>query len=318
MSSGPQIMRESSPAINLTVVVPILNEVKYLNQTLHSIKKAKNYYDRKKGHVRVIISNNGSVDGSRELIENFALENPNIEYLHHDVTMSGDEHFSKIINLCESEFTCIVGGHDLVSKSYFYDLETTLKSNPHSPLCFSKEYVDITGLGKEVFKVDFQYLFSGDSFTRFWQSIFYLGSATCIQGVIRTQLLKSIDVSSAKVSDLVWLHGLLKHGPFVYAPSASYVRTHPIRDSNFVSKKSDKLKSKKEEMSISLLRVWDEPSAHRRRKVLARLIIKLKFNQSKIGQFTFRLLRRLSRISIPAASKSRRIGDICFTMSDVI
>jgi glycosyltransferase involved in cell wall biosynthesis len=292
--------------------------VRYIDSTLKSVICAKEYYEKFGKSLKIVVSNNASTDGSREIIERFASDNLDIQARNTDTILSGDEHFSQLIKSCQTEYLCFVGGHDLVSHTYFYELEKTLRNDYRAPLCFSKEYVDLAGLGQEVFEVDFKYRFSPNPHIRFWQSLFYLSNATCFQGVIRTDFMKEIGISDAKVSDLVWLHGLLKHGPIIYNLRASYIRTNPIRSLNSHRSKDVKLKSSKVPMYSSLLRVWKPIRVSGLSGLLAQLVIELKFNQNKYGILLFRFLRRVSRLKIPAASQSRVILDQSFAINQII
>jgi glycosyltransferase involved in cell wall biosynthesis len=302
--------------ISLSVIIPVYNEERYLEATLRSVRTSELDYLGRRTRLSVTISNNGSTDRSRDIIESFSKKYPHWNVINSSINISGDEHFNSLIRDCKTEFVCIIGGHDLVSRSYFYSLENTLRNNPKSPLCFSEEYLDQEGTGETAKKVDFSYNFSEDSNIRFWQSIFYLSNATCIQGVIRTKLLQAIDAHKAKVSDLVWLHGLLKWGSFSYTDDAVYIRMNPIRPNNYTNPKIRKLRSLKEPMSIGLLSNWKIDNLYS--ILLARIIINNKFSLNPYRITVFRIVRKISQIFLPAATQSRTISDHKFQIHDLL
>jgi glycosyltransferase involved in cell wall biosynthesis len=290
--------------ISLTVFVPVYNEERYLEATLRSVEQSANHYEEIKGKIKVVISNNGSSDHSSEIISIFLKRNPFWQIRNSQVMLSGDIHFNNLIHSCETEYICIVGAHDLVSKSYFYALEEQLSQNLKSPLCFSNEYLDKKGSGQFANQVDFKYKFSTNEIERFWQSIFYLSNATCIQGVIRTELLKRIDAYDSKVSDLVWLHGLLANGPFLYNNKAAYIRMHPVRPQNFMNPKVRKLSSNKIDMEIAILKSWTPDNLNAIFTKFARVAIRCKFNQRILWKFVFRMARKISSIVIVPPSRA--------------
>lgn len=289
----------------LNVFVPVHNEERYLQKTLSSIEAAANFYEMQGKRLKVTISNNASTDKSLDIIKNFAEKKPEWEILDTRKELSGDQHFNNLIQSCTTDYVCIVGGHDLVSEGYFYELEKTLRINRGSPLVFCSEFIDLEGLGQSAHKVDFEYNFSSEDIIRFWQSILYLGNATCIQGVIETRKLQEIHAFESKVSDLVWLHGLLRFGKFIYTENASYIRTNPIRPVGYRNPKIRKLLSDRTTMEVSLLTAWTPPELSIVSKRLARFVILLKFSTKSHHVFLFRVFRRISQVFIvpPAGSK---------------
>jgi hypothetical protein len=281
---------------SLSVFIPVHNEENYLKATLNSVRDSEIFYSAIEGRLTVVVSINGCSDRSLEIAEKFLIDNPHWELRVIDTTIDGEQHFNSLIQSCSTEYMCIVGGHDLVSKRYFYELETLLKQSLESPLCFSREFVDFSGKGIDAFEANFRYVFSDKNETRFWQSIFYLGNATCVQGVIRTDLLKAIPALGTITPDLVWLHGLLEHGPFVYSDEASYIRTNPLRATDFVPNKIINLKSLKISMDKAALEAWLPSELSRLKISFAYFVLKVKFSNDKLHQLIFQVLRKISQL----------------------
>jgi len=302
----------------LHVFVPVYNESKYLEATLNSIKDASEYYEKQGRQIRVTVSNNFSSDGSAKIISQFAERNTNWEIRNTRQLFSGDQHFNSLIQSCETEYICIIGGHDLVSISYFYDLEHCLASNVNTVLAFSKEYIDESGEAEIAREAYFKYSFSNNSPQRFWQSIFYLGNATCIQGVISTKYLQSVNAFESQVSDLVWLHGILKFGTFSYSDKSAYVRTNPIRADGYLNPKIRKLTSKRRKMESALLEAWTPQEFSLLDRRVAAFVIKLKFSTSSDKVVMFRLLRKSSKYFISPASGAKIFSNISLPIRKIL
>jgi hypothetical protein len=283
-------------ASSLSVFVPVHNEENYLKATLNSVREAEEFYSAIEGRLKVVVSINGSSDRSLEIAETFLVDNKHWDLRIIETALDGEQHFNRLIQSCNTEYLCIVGGHDLVSQRYFYELEKLMKKSTESPLCFSREFVDFAGNGIDAFEANFRYRFSSKDETRFWQSIFYLGNATCIQGIVRTDLIKAIQALGTKTPDLVWLHGLLEHGPIVYSDNASYIRTNPLRATDFVPNKIKNLKSAKISMDKAALEAWSPRGSSRLKLLLARFVLTMKFSSSVFHQGVFQILRKVSQM----------------------
>lgn len=311
---------------SLTVIIPVYNEEKYLGATLKSVSAAEKYFLKEGRSLRVVVSNNGSTDKSAKIIQDFSWENQHWIIRVQETALSADNHFFGLLQECDTEFLSIVGGHDLISKSYFFELEKLLRNNPKSPLSFSREFVDEAGKGLEAREALFQYNFSVEPIARFWQSLFYLSNATCIQGVIRTELMKNISGHLAMVSDLVWLHGLLKSGPFLYSNLASYVRTNPQRyykapsssESRLRLSKSSKLQSNKSPMHVALVQAWKPSQLSNLNTFIAYWIIKKKFSLRTYEVFLFRLLRKISVIRIAPACGAKKFSQNSLNITSIL
>jgi len=281
---------------SLSVFVPVHNEENYLKATLNSVREAEEFYSAIEGRLKVVVSINGSSDRSIEIAEAFLIDHPHWDLRIIETALDGDQHFNALIQSCNTEYLCIVGGHDLVSQRYFYELEKFLKQSLKSPLCFSREFVDFKGKGIDAFEANFRYKFSSEDKTRFWQSIFYLGNATCFQGIVRTELIKAVPALGTKTPDLVWLHGLLEYGPIIYSDKASYIRTNPVRTKFFVSNKIKNLKSAKISMDKAALEAWSPKGSSKLKLLLARFVLRMKFSSSVFHQGIFQILRKVSQM----------------------
>lgn len=290
---------------SLHVFVPVYNEAKYLEATLKSVEEAFIFSKSVGQNLLVTVSDNGSNDESTFIILSFASRRSDWNFIKSEKTLTGDEHFNKLIQSCTTDFICIIGGHDLVSNNYFFELEKSHLTGDWSPLTFGVEYVDYEGTGKNAYQVEFRYVFSDDPNVRFWQSLLYLGNATCIQGLIDTPKLQTIDATKSKVTDLVWLHGLLKNGKFKYSNSCRFVRTNPLRPINYENPKIRKLKSKRAKMQNSLLQAWVPEDFGYFKIKLAQLVIVSKFSLNPIVNLLFRVMRKMSQMLIPAATKGK-------------
>ena len=300
------------------VFIPVHNESKYLEATLNSIKNASDYYEKQGRQIQVTVSNNFSSDDSPKIISQFVERNPNWEFRNTSQLLSGDQHFNGLIQSCKTAYICIIGGHDLVSTSYFYNLEHCLTSNESAVLAFSKEFIDESGEAESAREAYFRYSFSRNLPHRFWQSIFYLGNATCIQGLIVTKYLQSINAFESQVSDLVWLHGILKFGTFSYSDKCAYVRTNPIRANGHRNPKIRKLTSNRKRMELALLEAWTPEEFSLINRRVAAFVIKLKFSSCSYKVGIFRILRKSSQYFFSPASGAKIYSHIPLHIQEIV
>jgi glycosyltransferase involved in cell wall biosynthesis len=288
-----------SPEYSLTVIIPIFNEERYLTSTLTSIENAtRQCIDNLGFEPRVIASDNASTDSSYTILKYFKERNPKWEIRSRTLKVSGTEHFKSLITEVDTEYLSIIGAHDRISKSYFKDLLEVSIKYPNSPIYFGDEYLDSSGKAENALRILYSYNFSKKDIERFWQSILYLGRATCIQGLVRTRWIQNIHVSNTAGSDLVWLHGLLKYGPITYVEKANYIRTNPIRNLQMTTQSTASVESSKNEVGILILNSWCPYPKSSIFYRLARYLTSLKYSQHKAKDLVFRILRKGSLVLI--------------------
>ena len=106
----------------LSILVPIYNVEKYLPQCLDSLIK------QTLKDIEIICINDGSTDGSLEIIKNFAAKNSNIKIIDKQNSGYGDS-MNKGLELAQGEFVGIVESDDFVKETMFETLYNLAKAN---------------------------------------------------------------------------------------------------------------------------------------------------------------------------------------------
>lgn len=108
--------------MELTIVVPILNEYNYINDLVDSLLSDDGFSKE------IYLVDGGSDDGTVDLIKDLEIKHKNIHYLH-----NRDKYVSHAFNLAlvksKGKFIALVGAHSILSKNYFKKAVFELNSN---------------------------------------------------------------------------------------------------------------------------------------------------------------------------------------------
>ena len=95
---------------SVTIAVPVYNEGAYLERALRSL------CDQTYTDISILVSNNASTDGSREIIEAFARTDSRISAYHHDIKV--EHNFEFLLGLVATPYFMCFGGHDFISENF--------------------------------------------------------------------------------------------------------------------------------------------------------------------------------------------------------
>src|SRR3990170_1370103 len=70
--------------VSISVVLPAYNEAKNIEKTVND---TVSYLERKVTYYEIIVVNDGSVDGTREVVERLSLSNPKIVLVNHPINL---------------------------------------------------------------------------------------------------------------------------------------------------------------------------------------------------------------------------------------
>ena len=106
----------------ISFILPIRNEVKYINQTLDSILNQNNINQV----VEILIADGMSDDGTRELIKNLQINNPNIILIDNPekIVSTG---FNRALSKSTGEIIIRVDGHSIIHYDYVSKCKQQLK-----------------------------------------------------------------------------------------------------------------------------------------------------------------------------------------------
>jgi protein O-GlcNAc transferase len=203
----------------VTIGVPVHNESKYLRQTLASICR-QTYPD-----IQVIVSNNGSVDNSREIIGEFADRDPRFTVYDQKVTLDAVDNVRFLLEKATTPYFMWLGGHDFISERFVELCVTELENRPGSALASGRIYWQ-----KET---DGLYLDCNEALNTFhmpprvavltWLWSFF----SCFQfyGVYRTAILREVGMPSFYSPDVALVACVLLRGSAVFCGDAVYYAT---------------------------------------------------------------------------------------------
>lgn len=130
--------------IQISVIIPVHNIEKYLNDCYYSVIKALHNFS-----YELIFVNNFSNDNSLAIINDFARENSNVKIF--DISCKGVSKARNYgINEARGKYLAFVDGDDMVKKDYFNMLFNIAEENNMDIVCSA--YLELYPSGKEKIK----------------------------------------------------------------------------------------------------------------------------------------------------------------------
>ncbi|HLS27495.1 MAG TPA: glycosyltransferase [Opitutales bacterium] len=111
------------PKPSVTVVIPTRNRIHLLRQTLQDV------LDQDYENLDILVSDNGSVDGTRELIETMARENRRLRYRRNAERVPIISHFNQCLDAATGEYFVMVCDDDRINRSFVSSLAKGLTEN---------------------------------------------------------------------------------------------------------------------------------------------------------------------------------------------
>jgi glycosyltransferase involved in cell wall biosynthesis len=121
----------------VTVVIPVYNEERFLRQALESVVEQVDC---------IIIGDNASTDNTETICREFAEKYKYIKYIRHEKNYGNVQNSICCYKLVETEFVFMIGGHDLIPHNYVTALKETLKANPDAIATYADtQFIDCDG-----------------------------------------------------------------------------------------------------------------------------------------------------------------------------
>jgi glycosyltransferase involved in cell wall biosynthesis len=211
--------------VKVCLGLPVYNGEKYLAQSVESIlaQKYRNW--------ELIISDNGSTDGTRRICEAFAAADSRIRYHRNEKNMGASWNFNRVVHLADSPLFRWTSHDDVCAPELLERCVEVMRSKPKIILCYTKSsLIDENGghLG------NYDVRFATDSpkaHERFYDLISRDYLCNQIYGVIRTSVLRKMPLFGDFIStDIHVLAELSLHGLFHEIPEYLFFRRdHPQR-----------------------------------------------------------------------------------------
>lgn len=205
----------------LVVGLPVYNEHRYIEKTLRSLSR-QDHPD-----FMVLISDNASDDGSRELCESFAAQDSRFVYVRQRHNIGAAANFTFCLNASSSEYFMWCGAHDMLSDNFLSTMSAALDDDHEVALAFGARLaIDENSAPIESMRGNDRYIyrFSRSRFLRYAQVACALSECTIVYGVFRRRYLDGFIIEPIQSCDKVLLSHLLFFGRLKYEFSATYLR----------------------------------------------------------------------------------------------
>jgi glycosyltransferase involved in cell wall biosynthesis len=211
-------------APRLTLGLPVYNGERFLAASMDALL-AQTFTD-----FELIISDNGSTDGTAAIARRYESIDPRVRYVHHLRNRGSSFNHNFVIEQARGEFFKWVSDDDLYAPNLLQRCVDALDSRPEIVLAHAwTAFIDDAGQITE--KIDYPLTTDvPDAVARF-QSVLYTQGGDDIYGVIRMSVLRQVaPFDSYHWADRTFVAELALHGPFHNVPQFLYFRRdHPGR-----------------------------------------------------------------------------------------
>jgi glycosyltransferase involved in cell wall biosynthesis len=176
--------KDERPAPVVSIGVPVYNAEKYLRVALDSMV-AQTFRD-----IEIVISDNGSTDGTLEICREYQARDPRIRYVHNDVNRGLVWNHLRVQDLARGKYFMFGPQDDWIAPEYVERCVATLEADPGIAYVYSEALVmdeDGTMIGREITR---QRVDSSPS-TRFWDVLVVKGGVN-FYGMTRLDLRRRI------------------------------------------------------------------------------------------------------------------------------
>lgn len=109
---------------SITLAIPTKDRLPYLRQTLQDA------LDQDYPNLEILVSDNGSSDGTQAVVEAMARENPRLRYRRNTSTVPITTHFNQCLEAATGEFFVLVCDDDRINRCFVSALANGLLGNP--------------------------------------------------------------------------------------------------------------------------------------------------------------------------------------------
>jgi glycosyltransferase involved in cell wall biosynthesis len=223
--------RDSTEAL-LTIIVPVHNESAWLDETIDSIQA------QTLSNFKVLIGDNASNDGSREIIAKAAQKHSNIEFVLRPKNIGAVANIADLVKRCSTRYLAFIGAHDLVDRDWAITLTGLLQASPNLSLAYSRvAWIDSHGLRfKETDGGEFV-RFEETPLTRYTSCIAHKwGECTAVNGVFRASVFKDFWFPKVNGPDHILLARASYHGKIARIERSLYFRREFERDTTYADR----------------------------------------------------------------------------------
>jgi glycosyltransferase involved in cell wall biosynthesis len=190
----------------VTIGIPVYNEEKYLEQTIESAIN-QDFKD-----IEIVISDNGSTDGSVEIIKKYADLDKRIYPIYKEKNTGPAGNFHSLLDNTRSKYFVLLGAHDLFLPNYIREAVAFLESNPAYVMAYpqsklvdgNEDKLGYRDSDIDTFGLDVEQRMKKTAANLFW--------CTCFHGVFRTDIVRKLPTLQIRGSDHLFLYAAAYHG----------------------------------------------------------------------------------------------------------
>lgn len=190
----------------VTIGIPVYNERQHLEETLISALQ-QTITD-----VSIVISDNGSTDGTPDIITRYAAQYDRIKAVLHPENRGPTANFWSLLEHTSSPYFVLLGGHDIFLPEYVATAVEFLKSNPEYVMAYPRsKLVDGNDelLGYRDSDIDTTGLTIHQGMLK---TVTNLSWCTCFHGVYRTDVIRRLPTLKIQGSDNLFLFAAAYYG----------------------------------------------------------------------------------------------------------
>ena len=217
-------MRATGAVPRLTLGLPVYNGERYLAASLDALL-AQTFTD-----FELIISDNGSTDGTGAIARRYESIDPRVRYVHHPRNLGSSFNHNFVIEQARGEFFKWVSDDDLYAPDLLQRCIDALDARPEIVLAHAwTAFIDDEGSITDT--VDYPLTTDVPDAVERFRSVLYAQGGDDIYGVIRMSVLREVaPFGSYHWADRTFVAELALHGPFHNVPDFLYFRRdHPMR-----------------------------------------------------------------------------------------
>ncbi len=214
----------------ITVGMPVYNGEPFLREAIESAL-CQTYED-----FELVISDNASTDGTREICEDYAANDPRICYHRNKANIGAARNYNTVFRLARGAYFRWFNADDLIAPHLHEECVKVLDGNPDAVLCYGKtEIIDGHGrcIGSYDDNLDLQDAQASNRFKRFYDQV---GLTNVIYGLMRSDAMRKTALfgdGSLPAADTRFMAELTLQGKFIEIPQVLfYRRMHPEASSH--------------------------------------------------------------------------------------
>ena len=216
----------SAPLV--TIGVPVYNEVKYVAESLKSLLK-QSY-----PNLEILISDNGSADGTSEICADYAATYPHITHIRHAKNMGQHANFNYLPRCSSGTYFCWASGHDLLEPTFIEDSVAVLESDPAIVLAYPRTIYTTSYTREEGRPFDIRAM----SAERRFREVMWRVDCNYVYGVWRlSPMLDSKLFQAVPAPDRVFLAEMAIKGPFAPVNTFKHYRMNRGRKQTEIEKR---------------------------------------------------------------------------------